>query len=247
MLYANDPDGIKIPAAPSAVGSCPGCADSLIPKCGEILIWHWSHRSRRDSDCDSWYEPETDWHRWWKARFPREQVEVTIGPHRADAVAQSCSGLSTSTVLEFQHSNIAPAEIREREAFYTEQVGNMLWVVDAAPFKGHVDLLFSTHYEPSFDAEQRAALATIRAFLDPTAHVIDVIPHVASDGWTTFKWRYMRRHHLEFKSPLYWDLGNGELLRILKLDDIGSGEAQLLSRAEFLTWYGGRMPQYGGG
>ena len=93
-----------------------------MPKCGEIKTWHWAHEAVRD--CDPWYEPETEWHRSWKAHAPEERVEVTMGPHRADIVG------SDGGVIELQHSSIGPDEIRDREAFY----GRMVWLIDGSPF-----------------------------------------------------------------------------------------------------------------
>jgi competence protein CoiA len=109
----------RIVAAPGVAAACPGCEARVIPKCGEIVRWHWSHEARRD--CDPWSEPETDWHLGWKARFPRAWCEVVMGPHRADV--QCANG----SVLEFQHRPIAPAEIREREEFYGKP---LVWVFD---------------------------------------------------------------------------------------------------------------------
>lgn len=138
MLYANDPTGEKITATPHAAGNCPGCAEDLVPKCGQIVSWHWSHRANRD--CDSWFEPETEWHRAWKACFPRQQVEVTIGPHRADAIAESNDVLPERTVLEFQHSAISTEDIQERERFYTAEVGEMAWVFDASEYRDALEV-----------------------------------------------------------------------------------------------------------
>lgn len=108
-------------AAPRTQGFCPGCGEDLIPKCGSIKVHHWSHKV---ADCDPWWEPETWWHREWKARVRPEATEVVIGSHRADIVG--CRG----GVIELQHSPISPEMIREREHFYRR----MIWVIDAQPF-----------------------------------------------------------------------------------------------------------------
>jgi ribosomal protein L33 len=46
----------------------------LTPKCGKIKVHHWAHKN--DLNCDSWREPETEWHRQWKNRFPNDWQEV---------------------------------------------------------------------------------------------------------------------------------------------------------------------------
>jgi hypothetical protein len=115
-----DLDGVRTEARPGAVGKCPSCASEVIAKCGEIVCHHWAHKVK---DCDPWSEPESEWHRSWKALFPPEMQEVVIGPHRADV-------LTAKGVIEFQRSPISSAEIKKREAFY----GKMVWVVDASKF-----------------------------------------------------------------------------------------------------------------
>ena len=47
----------------------------LIAKCGPIKYHHWA---RLTADPDTWSEPETDWHREWKLRFHKDNVEKTI-------------------------------------------------------------------------------------------------------------------------------------------------------------------------
>jgi hypothetical protein len=99
----------------------------MIAKCGKHNIWHWAHKTREN--CDPWWEPETQWHRDWKDRFPEAWHEVshidsTSGEvHIADV--QTIHGL----VVEFQHSRITEEELKSREAFY----GNMIWIVDGSP------------------------------------------------------------------------------------------------------------------
>lgn len=117
-MYALSPVGSRIAPSPGQSGVCPCCKAPVIPKCGEINIWHWAHAS---ADCDPWSEPETDWHYNWKLQFPDEWREVTVGDHRADICTPN------GVVVEFQKSSISPAEIAERELEYER----MAWVFDA--------------------------------------------------------------------------------------------------------------------
>lgn len=104
---------------------CPVCGAPVDPKCGEIKIHHWAHKS--GANCDPWWESETEWHRKWKDCFPSEwqefimHDEATGEKHVADV--RSEAGL----VIEFQHSSIKEEERTSREKFYK----NMLWVVDS--------------------------------------------------------------------------------------------------------------------
>lgn len=124
MLWAQE-NGEKILASPGARAKCPCCGDDVIAKCGEIVSWHWSHKQQ---DCDSWHEPESQWHINWKKQFPQEWQEVTIDIHRAD--------ISTPHgIIEFQNSPLSAEEIRTREEFY----GRMIWVVNASNFKCNLE------------------------------------------------------------------------------------------------------------
>lgn len=117
-------NGERIEAIPNNIGICPICKSEVISKCGDINIWHWSHKNM--DDCDSWSSGETLWHREWKNNFPEKNQEVTIKgtlfspkSHRADVK------LDNGLVIEFQSSPITSEEITERESFY----GDMIWVI----------------------------------------------------------------------------------------------------------------------
>ena len=123
-LYQNK----RLTATKGGIGYCPLCGERLIPKCGEIVTWHWAHHAH--NGCDLWHEPETAWHLAWKARFPLLQVEqvvekssanTSVTKHYADVL------LLPDLALEFQASAISPQEIQERENFY----GNVVWIFNA--------------------------------------------------------------------------------------------------------------------
>ena len=122
-------EGVKSEALKGIKGSCQSCGSELIAKCGVHKINHWAHKSKRV--CDSWWEPETEWHRSWKNNFPVEWQEFiqfdnqTKEKHIADVRTEN--GL----VIEFQHSHITPQERNIREKFYK----NMVWVVDGTRLK----------------------------------------------------------------------------------------------------------------
>ncbi len=118
FLASNGTDRVK--AFPGGQASCPQCRQPVVPKCGDIVSWHWAHIARQD--CDPWAECDTAWHSSWQERVSPDRREVVIGPHRADIVAAA-----DSRIVELQHSPISPREIAEREAFY----GKMAWLFDA--------------------------------------------------------------------------------------------------------------------
>ena len=122
-------NGCKTEALKGAKGICPNCGSELIAKCGEFKMNHWAHKGVRN--CDSWWEPETEWHRSWKNNFPDEWQEyilldeLTNEKHIADILTID------KLVIEFQHSQIDPQERISRENFYK----NMVWVVHGTRLK----------------------------------------------------------------------------------------------------------------
>lgn len=124
MLWAEDSTGKRIEAERGSTAVCPLCRIPVTPKCGELVQWHWAHRT--GESCDPWSEGETPWHRWWKSRAPVDRQEVVIGNHRADILVEK-------GVVELQHSPIDAAEIREREAHY----GKMIWLLDGRQMSFH--------------------------------------------------------------------------------------------------------------
>lgn len=127
MQWAIDPCGEKIEATKGVAAICPLCREPVIAKCGRIVVHHWAHRI---NECDPWYEPETDWHRSFKYLFASDEVEVTVGNHRADI---HVNGLT----IELQNSPISPDEIEERERHYHK----MIWLVNAESWAEKIFLL----------------------------------------------------------------------------------------------------------
>lgn len=123
MKHANV-NGVRRAPEPGLEGECPMCGRPVIPKCGELKVWHWAHKGRRI--CDPWWENETEWHRAWKDLYPIDCQEVvhidqTSGEkHIADVKT------SDGYVIEFQHSFLNPEERRSRNSFYK----NPIWVVN---------------------------------------------------------------------------------------------------------------------
>lgn len=109
---------------------CPCCDSEIIPKQGDIKIWHFAHKSK--IECDSWYRGMTEWHKNWQNLFPLEyrevihKCELTNEKHIADIKTKD------NIIIEFQHSSITPQEIKAREKFYGEK---MIWVLDSNSFK----------------------------------------------------------------------------------------------------------------
>ena len=115
-------NNLRIEATKGAKGICPCCATELVARCGEIKVHHWAHKKKCN---DHWWENETEWHRDWKNKFPKDWQEIihkdTVGEkHIADVKTLE------DWVVEFQHSPISKEERSSRDNFYKK----IIWVVD---------------------------------------------------------------------------------------------------------------------
>ena len=125
MIYAYNQSKKRVEATETGQRAvCPCCDSEVISACGNFVVNHWKHK--RKSDCDSWYQPMSEWHYNWQQQFPKEWREkvmfdkVTGEKHVADIRRPD------GKVIEIQHSPIKVEEIESREAFY----GDMIWVLD---------------------------------------------------------------------------------------------------------------------
>jgi competence protein CoiA len=109
-------------------GICIGCGKQVLAKCGQVKIHHWAHTSIKD--CDTWSEPETEWHREWKNRFPAEFREVCFTDKRTGEIHRADVHTNKGVTLEFQNSPISLEELKSREEFYS----NLIWIVNAKNF-----------------------------------------------------------------------------------------------------------------
>lgn len=127
MLIAIDENNNRIIPEKGKTGICQLCKEKVKAYCGKIYINHWRHIELQN--CNTWSEGETEWHREWKNKFPKDWQEVIIKrgneEHRADI--KTTKGL----ILELQNSSISPSTIKIRENFY----GNMVWLINANKFK----------------------------------------------------------------------------------------------------------------
>lgn len=119
----------KQEALPGGKGVCRRCGGDVIAKCGSRRVHHWAHRGKRE--CDSWWEPETEWHRRWKNNFPIEYQEFIQYDEQSGEKHIADVRTPHGLVIEFQHSHLDLRERAARERFY----GNMLWVVDGTRLK----------------------------------------------------------------------------------------------------------------
>ena len=196
------------------------------------MIHHWAHVGNRN--CDPWWENETPWHRDWKNLFPEESREISHVDengeiHRADIRT------TTGIYIEIQHSNMSDAERRSRERFYK----NMVWVVDAKPFRKNFDFYHllpdpSSHiaqdkiwfpaqrgmegpnngafWRPSENPEAKpgtGAMVRVRSLREVHDEVMN-----AYLGHQQYDWVRPRRTWLDADCPVYLDFGDEWLFRL---------------------------------
>jgi competence CoiA-like predicted nuclease len=122
MLQAIDENGAIILPSRGIKAYCPMCQTPLISRCGSQKIHHFAHKGIRD--CDSWYEPISEWHLGWqKLAYPYTEIVIEKGgvKHRADV--RYPSGL----IVEIQDSKLPFEQKNEREVFYQD----MFWILNA--------------------------------------------------------------------------------------------------------------------
>jgi competence protein CoiA len=119
----------RLEAQPQLQGLCCCCWKPVIAKCGTRKIWHWAHKSK--TECDDWWEPETEWHRTWKNNYVPDWQEISLLDERTGEKHIADIRTIHTLVIEFQHSHIEPQERTSREKFYK----NMVWVVDGTRLK----------------------------------------------------------------------------------------------------------------
>lgn len=126
MLYALK-DGNKVPAKINTKAKCIGCNNTVKSFCGKINQWHWRHEKK--TPCDVWYEPETQWHLYWKSLFDVSNTEVRITKDDKWHIADICT--NSDVIIELQYSNIDIQTIKKREDFYGER---MFWLLHQRRF-----------------------------------------------------------------------------------------------------------------
>lgn len=213
----------RVEASPDASGICSACEAPLIPKCGHSRVWHWAHKGT--SNCDRWWEPETEWHRRWKDEFPKDWQEVVqVGEDGERHIADIRT--SVGIVIEFQHSPIKRDEQLSREAFYR----NMVWVVDGKQ-KGK-DLLKAGRLPMSKGiSEGLAAVIYNPRTAFPESWVYSRVPVIFDHGFTYYNRDYGWQQYLTCLLP--GKFGNASLYFRIGKDTFIS---RMKTRESFLDW-----------
>jgi competence protein CoiA len=217
MLLARTNAGLAEPDHSGERASCPGCGEHVVGKCGEQVVWHWSHLAR--ADCDTWYEPMTDWHKQWQLSAPTYRREVPMGGHRADIVT------ADGRIYEIQHSALSADDVHDREEFYR---GDLVWIWDCqeAFAEGRIAYQFARERERQTERIDRRAvkfhwpqsrrtigLCTRVVLLDLGRWVLGVDRHNDTMSWgmghlwepDVVRWRLGTEHPVERRLPICAD------------------------------------------
>jgi competence protein CoiA len=226
MLFANV-NGEKTEATPKTKGICLLCEREVFSKCGEVNVWHWSHF--KDESCDSWYEPETEWHKNWKLVFGKDYCEIVISKESVRHIAdiQTKEGI----VIELQNSPIQKPIIRRRESFYG---GRMIWVINGRHFKHNFII-----YPPILDSNElqgrRDLLYTPDGIVDSKTGELISRPKKER----AFLWSWPRKSWIDVKRNVFIDFGDENLFWIIEGMGTSRGKGKQINKLKFLEKYGG--------
>lgn len=226
-------------------GVCICCGSEVIAKCGNIKIHHWAHKS--NVECDSWWEPETEWHRAWKNLFPEEYREIpftdpaTGEVHRADVHTKS------GITLEFQNSPISTSELKSREQFYQK----LIWIVNGRRFANSFKIIknifnptdpilndFDFCGEVFFKKEDLSTYGTMGCVVYGVNS--DKFKELKlSDKHFSFSWNYKHRVWFDSSAPVFIDFGDDRLYRLKKRPQVQEPfwYVTIVSKKDFIAKY----------
>lgn len=207
MLFATL-NGNKIEAVPQTKALCPLCERPVFSKCGEVNVWHWAHL--KGESCDSWYEPETEWHKNWKSIFGKDNSEIVI---KKDGIKHIADILTNeNVVIELQNSPIQKPIIRRREIFYEDR---MLWIINGIHFKDNFHTSRGNY----------------------VFHSSGLREYIQKDY--SFYWDWARKSWNEVQRPVFIDFGDDFLFWVKEGMGSKRGRGVNVSKEQFVMKYGG--------
>lgn len=230
MLFANI-NGIKSLASPKSKAVCDFCGKSVIAKCGKIKTWHWAHKSI--DACDTWYEPETEWHLNWKLVFGKEYSEVILIKDGEKHIADIKT--NNGYVIEVQNSKLPIEKMEARERFYGRK---MFWVINGIKFKDNFKIFTpgalhdNLYDEYSPELEYFSKMHGFTLNYRPTQEtIIDLL----------FDWKYSHSVWRASNRKIYIDFGTDKLYLITSFMGNSKGKVIEISKNEFVKTHGGNL------
>lgn len=206
----------RIPATKSKeIAYCSCCNSEVRAYCGDIMVWHWKHVKKEE--CDSFYEPETKWHRDWKNKFSKENQEVVCFDEITGEKHVADIKLNNGVVLEFQNSPISLREIKSRNDFYKK----IIWVLNGDKFKKNFNYL-NYSYLPEdvywYDWKYANSFSKLNSL---------------HNG---LKFYERQSEHLRMTTHVFIDFGGDSVFKILS-GDSGYGTVKRFSKKDFIEKY----------
>lgn len=227
MLFATL-NNEKIEATPNTKATCPLCERPVFSKCGEVNVWHWAHL--KDESCDSWYEPETEWHKNWKMVFGKDNSEIVIKKEGVRHIADILT--NDSVIIELQNSPIQKPIVRRRENFYGDR---MLWVINGKPFEHNFLISPSIlHYKEQYYLE-RNYIQTQHGTVDKNTGEIISLPKKEFN----FSWNWPRKSWSDVQRYVFIDFGDEFLFWVKDGMGTGYGRGVKVRKEQFIIKYGG--------
>ncbi len=210
-------DNSKVEPIPNTTAKCPLCGKNVLSKCGDIMVWHWAHL--KGKSCDSWYEPETHWHRNWKLTFGKENCEIKIAKdsswHIADVYTKE------KVVLELQNSPIQKKTIEQREVFYGDK---MIWLINGIKFKDNFHIKDAENEMHWWGQEHNSCKRL--------------------EGKKIFSWEYPKRSWEDSQRHIFIDFHDESLFWVQKGMGTKLGEGRFVPKQKFISKYGGDFKKH---
>lgn len=239
-------NGLKSEPKKGLEGICIGCGNKMIAKCGNLKLHHWAHHNL--TNCDSWWEPETEWHRAWKSSFPAAYREISLYDTRNSEYHRADIHTAAGLTIEFQNSPLSLAELQSREGFYSK----LIWVVNGLKFKGFTKDVHIPNPTSPLLAEYEFANSQNLIFFRKKEllkaggiHEILSLHHpelkhlkISSEHFS-FSWRHAHKTWYDSKVPVFIDFGGHFLYWLRKREQI-SGDylyLRMVSKRKFIEKY----------
>jgi len=227
-------------------GTCISCGGPVIAKCGMLNVHHWAHLNRKE--CDSWSEPETEWHRNWKNQFPESYWEVYFTDAVLDEVHRADIHTKSGITIEFQNSPISTDEFSQRNNFYKR----LIWVVNGIHFINTFALAYSLpnpespllkdyvfaagnflNFFRKEEAEEHGLFELLSLRNPELSHI------QTSDIYKFFKWKNPRKVWLNSSKYVFIDFGSDDLYWLKKRHQQTAGfwYVQIVPKTTFIEKY----------
>ena len=138
MQFAIDENCVRTSINNSIKGKlykCPCCGTEVIQKKGDIMIWHFAHKSL--ADCVDYYDHKGEWHRAMQELFPEENREVY---ERTETYRHIFDVLTDESPVGWkgERNRLYLSDVGYQKALDNQKAGNIKIISHAAVAKGNL-------------------------------------------------------------------------------------------------------------